>query len=227
MSNLTPEERQQGRMAILQDVKANLKRYKAVSGTYVDINYRREVNDESLQKLLENDEVANCEVCAMGAMFLGYVNKFNNYNVTGNSLRGIFDAEIGNILKDYFGFEELKTMEGAFEGYSSYGDYIYSYQFQFEDENERLEAIIDNCIRNGSYFHPDQDIEISLRYAHDDDDYEEDNDCCDFCGDDCCGGECEDEEDYDDDDDEYCGSCGVSDCFGECTDDDDEDEQEV
>lgn len=191
MSNLTPEERQQGRMAILRDVKENLSMYNATTGQYVSLEFSKQIMaPESLQKLIQNKEVKHCNVCAMGAMFMGYVNKFNNYNVQpGIYLSGIVDTQIGETLIEYFTFNELKEIEAAFEGYPTYGDYVYTYAYQFPDDDKRLEAIIDNCIRNDGVFVPEQDITIDLQYAENDEDYIRDD--------------CDVDDDYDDEYDDY------------------------
>lgn len=210
---LTAEERLAGRIAILEDAQKLLPRLDMQS-TYGQFYLKPEVTEalqgyQSLQSLIQNDQLKVCQVCAMGALFMGYVNKFNNVDIHFDGRHsGCGDTIIINKLAPYFDYDELRTIEVAYEGHSSRGLAAYCYKIHIPDNTARMGAILDNCLRNNSEFKPEQDVpqslidDYALRADDSDDDYEEDDeDECDYCGCSDCDGDCEDYDEDDDDDD--------------------------
>ena len=111
---------------------------------------------KNLSQLL-ND--STCEICAKGALFLGYVDK--SYTVESSEFGGISlgDREVCEVLRNAFSEEELDFIEYVYE-YGVTGklpanisrDKADSFYFQYDNDQELLEAILKNIIQNNGEF---------------------------------------------------------------------------
>lgn len=110
------------RVAIAQDVIAQIraKKYVPETGAYVTFRNNCELEeDDSIQK---NFDKVSCNVCAIGSMFMSnvkFTNKFSMYEV--NNMDG---TEQADILKKYFNLKDLALIEFVFEDWNV-DDYNY------------------------------------------------------------------------------------------------------
>lgn len=137
-------------------------------GTYVALGVSNEddyrvAEGASLRSVLPNYE---CHVCAMGALFVGAIDKFNGVQATGTELRDcIYKFNSGNTivhhLAQVFTPRQLRLIEAAFETYRWGGDMIPTeaemdgiqrYTDVHPNRRQRLEAILANIVRNKGTF---------------------------------------------------------------------------
>jgi hypothetical protein len=111
-------------VAIAKDVieQLRVKRFVASSGTYCEIDYQSDDHSsfrdnhefgDSFQKTFAKDKKVVCNVCAMGAVYIGYINRFNN--VDNDEVDGVEDPEIIDTLSGIFSQDQLRLMERIFE----------------------------------------------------------------------------------------------------------------
>ena len=214
-TTLTEEEKKAGRLLILEDALKQLEGgiFKAADGylAMTRLSPTLEAGRYQLQQLLKEGQVL-CYGCALGAIFLGYVKRYNKYAVDVFSdgccdTQDLYRKTLVSYLDRYFDHTELYMIEAAYEGW---GDseieplYVSAWAHQYPHKRERLTEILKNCLRNDGIFNPrDGILERTVEMLEDgeyedEDDYEE---ICDDCGedlDDCCCDE-DDEDDYEDD----------------------------
>lgn len=152
---MTPEERLRGRKEILEDVKRLLGQGKIVPTFGYYFSTRKQgsfdmlVNpankDGGLQGVLQNDEFS-CSVCALGALFVGYVDKFNEVEVKP----GYLVQDMLPLLRTYFADDELSRIEKAFESQSSHTNTWVSRYTLESDPKERLLLIVNDLLENGT-----------------------------------------------------------------------------
>jgi hypothetical protein len=163
------------RVVIAKDVLEQLRTQKFIAkcGAYVDdqihnldVFWPAEYG-ASLQAALP--KVKNCKVCALGAVFMSKVNKFNRFNV-GDSLNS---EDLRANLKGIFSYAQLFLIEAAFEGDGNDAGAYYvrgcpedvsgaltdkdrraAFEFcrRHEDADTRLKAIMRNIVRNKGTF---------------------------------------------------------------------------
>jgi len=162
-------------VAIAKDVIAQLrlKRLIADTGIYCRVYYddahqyfEDAVNlDHSFQETFKNDKKVSCGVCAMGAVFIGYINRFNE--VVNDSVKNVMSTDIVTLLDGIFSEFQLRLMEFVFEGnwevcpaelddcpeekekLTRKGQQYYD---KYPDDNQRLRAIMLNVVRNNGEF---------------------------------------------------------------------------
>lgn len=149
---MTPEERQAGRKAILEDVKLLLSdsKIKAAFGHYFVVEVEIEEllmrhYEQDLRDVIQ-DESFSCEVCAIGAVFMGYVSRFDEVMVKPyyNSYTMI------QKVTPYFTEEEMNLFEAAFEGHwDEEREWLDEYAI-INDPEDRLLAIINYVLEHGS-----------------------------------------------------------------------------
>lgn len=132
----------------------------------------------SLAKSLEIDKSAcswypgqtECTVCARGALFLGALNKFNNWNPKDcidtdcyGRLKHIDDCEFGDVEDRLWSSKQIAEIELIFElsniGAAEYYNWaentdliINQWEKQYPKDKDRLIAILKNIIRNKGTF---------------------------------------------------------------------------
>jgi len=171
------------RVEILKDVLKQLKleRYKATSGTYVDLSNSLtnllEIDDETGDYTEDSRQIdakecllkdkGQCTVCAKGSIFLSLVRKENKVK-----LIELQDDDIREVRSNaLFGEANMDLIEAVFEGwyykrvgycqtYSAYSEdavfceNIYNFYTKYSTSTNRLVAIVKNCIENGGIFKP-------------------------------------------------------------------------
>jgi hypothetical protein len=149
----------QKRVAIAKDVLKQLKALNVVKGTYLR-NYGLQLprNDQAKQHI--NQISRGCEVCALGACFLSHIRLFNEVDVgtlagrCGETVNCVFagsdliDAE----LHKYFTYDQLLLIEAAFEGWTGEGYEARDFYDKHPDPKERLQAIMQNIVKNNGEF---------------------------------------------------------------------------
>lgn len=166
-------------VAIAKDVLAQMKFLRVSRGTYY-LEMTSDVEDileqnrgRSLKNLMPRllTPKKPCEVCARGAMFLSYVNLYNNVRVpteVGTVWNGLADmasekhAEEINPLAGIVEPTQLGLIETAFECDDQFGfgnrddDVIAAVRFghRYTDARHRLRAIMRNIIKNDGEFVP-------------------------------------------------------------------------
>jgi hypothetical protein len=109
----------------------------------------------------------NCGCCALGAIFVSAVERFNGVRVGVNmdSCRVFGFDDIKRPLRRFFSAEQMKLIEIAFEvggGYflhkkfkpAELGLAARNFGFRYDDPEQRMVAIMRNIIRNDGEFKP-------------------------------------------------------------------------
>lgn len=157
-------ERAKKRIRIAKDVLLQLSEKKLIpKHTYV------ELRDESLINLLPGTDLQKvfkkqaCGVCAIGAVFVAKVRRYNEAKTQelpwNNSVSQFIDQpQIHTNLKGIFTKEQLILMEQIYErtGLMSYehSDYYYDKKGDRISDRKRMEMIMKNIIKNGGTFRP-------------------------------------------------------------------------
>ena len=174
MKTLTATNRRKA-VAIAKDVVAQLrlKRLKASPGDYCRVEYDHmyeyfedSVNrKDSFQKTFKKNKKVSCRVCAMGAVFIGYINRFNK--VTNDEVNDPDPGDIIELVDDVFSEFQLRLMEMAFEGewqdtklvedfsekeQENMERKAEQYYRKYPDPDQRLRAIMLNVVRNNGEF---------------------------------------------------------------------------
>lgn len=140
---------------IAKDVIAllNAKKLVATKGTYGDFNYRTRLEltssyDGSFQPIIQSPNF-QCEACALGGLFIAYVDKFNSVNLDNGNRPG--SERMVEILAPFFGNDEhvLYQIESYFEGWGTRGTNFY---YKNPDADTRLRKICQNIIDNNGTF---------------------------------------------------------------------------
>lgn len=181
----------QMRVAIAKDVLAQMKAKKIIAdvGTWMHdpkMGFMDEYVDYLVDEFIEdpsNDsceftefhardytsKVKNCQVCALGSMFISAVNLYDDIKFKADDAcaSAAFEDLDKSPLKKYFSVHELKIIEAAFEGNDGchFDDLsgkdaavAFAYHEIFKTHKDRLSAIMKNIIRNNGVFKPDQEI---------------------------------------------------------------------
>ena len=157
---------------IARDVllQLRLKRIKASPGTYLQIDISDEAKtcaldngNASFKKSFAQDKNIFCRVCAIGAAYIGYINRFNR--VTNDEAVGASSYWMINTLSAIFSEDQLRLMEAVFEGgfTSDIPDWYWynealidtltsNFYEKYENNDQRLRAIMINVIRNDGEF---------------------------------------------------------------------------
>lgn len=151
---LSPSERAAGRKAILQDVEKLLTagKIRPTRGSYFEVHdetftqLRRATNlnpGSSLRDFI-TEPFFKCEVCAIGAVFMAYVDKFNKVKVDTYYCS---DTML-HAVSDYFTEFEMMTLEAAFEGFSHpHQDQLERFQ-EYADPADRLLEIVGEMLKH-------------------------------------------------------------------------------
>jgi hypothetical protein len=178
------------RVMVAQDVldRIQIKQIKARRGSVVHVpdTVRTKLqhstfsftSNHSIKDTLCNEEF-ECEVCAKGAMFMGYVGRVNEFawgltnSLSAHHHHSVMMKKLVELFTEY----QMSLMETAFEGRCYvYGDkdgnslfpegtaqhneYLAAlYVYDGQPSHERLIAICNNIIRNEGEFIPSQDIQ--------------------------------------------------------------------
>lgn len=148
---MTAAERAEGRKLILNDVKelVSLKKIKPTFQTYFEVfGVTQRMLSEApyrspLQDYIREPEFY-CHVCAIGAVFMGYVDKFNKVDTRTYYI----SDEMKESVENYFTEEELELMEAAFEGFAhQYAHQLRRFQ-TYDNPTDRLLAIMDEMLKH-------------------------------------------------------------------------------
>lgn len=134
--------RAERKIEICKDVLKHIGIIRATPGTYLRGGLAPEIDgiipsDGRLYK--------RCDVCALGALLIGRINRFNTLKWSDISIRGELRLGSDNIivlLESVFDEEELCDIEAAFEGWDKYDEIFES------DPQERLRIIMQHIIDN-------------------------------------------------------------------------------
>lgn len=104
---------------------------------------------------------AKCQVCALGALFVAAVDRFNECQLPACRLSVGNRLDLTDYLAKAFSATQMDAIEAAFEGQSyAHGDRdrVYNSRFvdAYDDSTERLRAIMRNIVRNGGTFRPSE-----------------------------------------------------------------------
>jgi hypothetical protein len=178
----------QMRVAIAKDVISQIKTRKIIPqvGVWMEdpkMGSLEEIVSDGVERYLESDDtcrlmpfpaqdytkkVKNCRVCALGSIFVSSVNLFNGVEFdNGEEVYDCFENLKSSPLNRYFSAEELALIEGCFEG----DDGLHADRLNTRDRGvaiaftskypivkKRLEAIMNNIIKNDGLFKPEQEI---------------------------------------------------------------------
>ena len=112
-------------------------------------------NDIEHEEVISKDDVnvmkKDCYVCAMGALFLSRVDKFNKITWGDLNCKKPDHDSIVKALRGSFSRRQLVMIENAFERYDGdgceFGDAL-------DDEDDRLLAIMQNIVDHDGTFEP-------------------------------------------------------------------------
>lgn len=168
-------------MLIAQDVIAQIKakRYEAAHFTWVELldkdgpvlepalEFGR---DASIRELFLGKKIANCECCALGAMFMSctlYNNKTSAEQFDDQITFGSFDwlveerGKLTNGLNTFFSPEQLQLVEaiferdsGAFQAPASKQAAVDTWRELYPEPKDCMIAIMENIIKNKGTFKP-------------------------------------------------------------------------
>ena len=148
----------EARVAIAKDVLAALALKKiATGGVYFHADVQgseRFMGSVSLRDQLP--KIEQCEVCALGGLFVALVARENEFNVDVNyGTIGVFGIQVYKHLRSYFTTEQLSCIESWFECHSSDVLDIPKAWVWLED-TERMKRIMENIVDNDGTFQPSQ-----------------------------------------------------------------------
>lgn len=155
-------------IAVARDtiVQLRLKRFNAIPGVYINIDfdeneyieYDEKFFKQSFSDYFKKAKKTTCNVCALGAAFVSLVNVENKCSVGGV----INENGMWTRLQKAFGTDNMSLMESAFEctpmdsSNSKLSeemlDQAADWGSKYKDDNDRLRAIMMNVIRNGGDF---------------------------------------------------------------------------
>ena len=163
LSSMTPQE---ARVAIAKDALAQirLQKLKPVAGCYIgnSFNLSEKGKKDEISKAITKAVPKNCEVCALGSMFISSVNKFNHITLeditipreggihisedTGKRFINEYNEQevkmeresITKYLGRWFSQEQLDMIETAFEGDDINGSLDDGIQDEVKDWREAL-----------------------------------------------------------------------------------------
>ena len=166
----------QQRVLIAQDVLAQIKakRYVAESRAWTTPIYaERGLNlepGESVQKLFANQTIRQCNVCALGGLFMSCTNLNNNTTVeelyqADENLGGELDYgdNLSNGMDKIFTKKQLKLIEIYFENNAGYykslaqdpeTDHASLFNEKYPNDQDRLKEIMKNIVENNGTFVP-------------------------------------------------------------------------
>lgn len=188
-ASLSPSKK---RVMIALDVVAQLKaqKYTAHVGHWVILNFDKNNEESSLQKILHSKCLNNCNVCGIGSLFVSQIRFENKFKIPDRWMWGsqatIGDEDICPKLEKYFSKAQLDLIEVAFEGRSLtylndppnggsfhrvYGqavsrlnsDQSYESAMNFFTglADERMIKIMTNIAQNNGFFRPQTGISVN------------------------------------------------------------------
>lgn len=148
------------RIAIAKDVLRQLdaKKIIAEQGTYCDLTNKPKPEEVvSLQKHFK-DANTKCFACAVGSLFISYVNLYNNYNTNGR----VPYTEIAHVLGNVFSKQMQDNIEGFFENWPVSHDpmddkpffYETTHEWRKTSSEEKLRYMMKNIINNHGSLRP-------------------------------------------------------------------------
>jgi hypothetical protein len=99
-------------------------------------------------------KLRKCQVCALGGMFISYAKLYDK--VTPSDCGGSQTTP----LREYFETDQLRLIEGAFEGFDEFNIYsgcvdTFNFYYITTDSKTRLKLIMKNMLKNGGTFAPE------------------------------------------------------------------------
>lgn len=165
------------RISILKDVLKQINVRNVEKGKYCEIflnSQKKDLYNSDLKEKIKGNE-KNCEVCALGSLFISKVKLYNEFVVKESDILeqysifrkpnyGIYinPKKIHKNLSQYFALEQLNLIESAFENIARYERVVNSYEnfhrennclisvrmFESMSPKERLIAIVKNMLDN-------------------------------------------------------------------------------
>jgi len=128
----------------------------------------KKAKDVELKSYL--DKIVNkkkpCTVCAKGSLFISSVRKFNNFSLQDASdANNEISHQADTVTQKLFGKANADLIEKYFEGWTrnwhnnltqEESDRIESWKIKYPEDDQRLEAILKNIIKNNGTFKPKQ-----------------------------------------------------------------------
>jgi len=128
----------------------------------------KEAKDVELKSYL--DKIVNknkpCQVCAKGSLFISSVRRFNNFSLQDASRANCRISNTANtVTQKLFGRANADLIERCFEGWGrsmnnnitqEESGSIESWKIKYPEDDQRLEAILKNIIKNNGTFKPKQ-----------------------------------------------------------------------
>lgn len=156
------------RVCIAKDVLAQVKakRFTARPGLYVSglglySDLPRDEDGYLTQSPINVQAVLkdrDCHVCALGALFVSSVDRFNACELPASDMTTMHRETLEKYLGNVFSRKQMNAIEAAFEGSSNSYPKVYNSAFYqaYPDSTARLVAIMKNIVRNGGTFKPSE-----------------------------------------------------------------------
>lgn len=149
------------RVAIAKDVLKQLRYWQIETGVYLNTSVPL-IPDTDLKTQLETVPSKVCHVCAIGACFLAYVQRFDK--VKTNFWGTVFADNMKLALEEYFDLHQLYMIESAFELWPRSGVEFVLYYYN-ETPSFRLRKIMQNIVANNGEFVVEKYIKAAKKYA--------------------------------------------------------------
>lgn len=163
-----PRSKKAARLAIVNDAIKLLKtekRFRVMSEyTYCEMD-SGEISPSQVEAVLMKS-VRSCTVCALGALFVSSVRKYDRlatpivYSDVFEGCTSVDSTSLMDHLARYFDLAQRGLIEGAFEGFGEAG----GYHDRIKSDRTRLLKILLNMRRNGGEFIP-TDADLPKRKA--------------------------------------------------------------
>lgn len=152
-----PKSKKAARLAIVDDAIKQLKaarRMRVLRGNhYVVLN--GSTTAAELESRCTSGKGVSCTVCALGALFLSTVRKFDRLVMpfSFNEFDTIFRDDVSHNLGRHFSRPQMSLIEDAFESIPEYDELGLGY-WRIRNDRARLLTILLNMRRNGGEFIP-------------------------------------------------------------------------
>ncbi len=149
------------RVALAKDVIASIKskKYKVKTGYYLQLFNTKGGGIKRLSKENYEKEEIQCEVCAIGSLFVSNFKQNSSLKITSN------DDKMINSLKGIYSENELRLLEYFFEAEDVYDIFdenvtihgkVYDFYREYMNSESRLLAMMENIISNeGNFIYKD------------------------------------------------------------------------
>jgi hypothetical protein len=161
------DQQAQERIAIVKDALKWIKAGALIPKAQYEVVAEISPHNEQIGKPLRDVNLGKCQVCMMGALFLGQA--VRDINCT---IEALLWGQCRDKLRSYFSQEQLDLIEVYFEGrvynwntttlHKGFDEDEKAHQFlqQHPNDSKRMKLILRNIVKNNGIFVPEQLTEV-------------------------------------------------------------------